>query len=181
MATDRPREELARIISTCGREIVSDPRRTEGLLRDTCASCGREVFILASVQKKNIPGELLTLAPSVPREILLRRLAERVVKELGFAPEHALWAVVSWALALGVITREALTQGGREEGAPIAIGQVVRNPADPSIWGIRNLSQAPWRVTFPDGRTLEIPPGKSVPLNKGTRIDLGGIQAEIVP
>ncbi|HVN66493.1 MAG TPA: right-handed parallel beta-helix repeat-containing protein [Methanomicrobiales archaeon] len=106
MATDRPREELARIISTYGREIVSDPRRCEGLLRDTCSSCDREVFILASVQKKRIPGELLALAPTVPKEILVRRLAERVVKELGFAPEHALWAVVSWARALGVLTPE---------------------------------------------------------------------------
>jgi nitrous oxidase accessory protein NosD len=106
MAPDRPREELARIVSCYGREIVSDPRRCEGLLRDTCASCDREIFILASVQKKSIPGELLALAPSVPGELLVRRLAERVVKELGFAPEHALWAVVSWALALSVFTPE---------------------------------------------------------------------------
>jgi hypothetical protein len=79
------------------------------------------------------------------------------------------------------ITREALGQGGRDEGNPVPVGQVVRNPADPAIWGIRNLSPAPWRVTFPDGRGLEIPPGKSVPLNRGTRIDLGGVQAEIIP
>jgi len=65
-ATDRPREELARIVASYGREVVSDPRRTEGLLRDTCGSCEREVFILASVQKKHIPDELLALAPSVP-------------------------------------------------------------------------------------------------------------------
>jgi len=136
MATDRPREELTRIVSTCGREIVSDPRRTEGLLRDTCASCGREVFILASVQKKNIPGELLALAPSVPREILLRRLAERVVKELGFAPEHAIWAVVSWAIALGVITpveaKAIEKKGGRRQRAARTAAPAPAVPPPPA-------------------------------------------------
>lgn len=106
IATDRPREELARIISRYGREIVADPRRCEGLLRDSCRSCDREIFILASVHKKHIPEELLALSPSVPKEILVRRLAGRIVQELGFAEEHALWAVVSWALALSAITPE---------------------------------------------------------------------------
>lgn len=106
MAADRPREELAGIISRYGREIVTDPRRCEGLLRDICGSCEREIFILTSVQKKHVPEELLALSPSVPREILLRRLAGRIVQELGFTEEHALWAVVTWALALSVITPE---------------------------------------------------------------------------
>jgi hypothetical protein len=106
IATDRPREELARIVSRYGREIIADPRRCEGLLRDTCSSCDREIFLLASVQKKHIPEELLALSPSVPKEILVRRLTGRIVQELGFAEEHALWAVVSWALALSAITPE---------------------------------------------------------------------------
>jgi F-box protein 11 len=106
MATDRPREELARIVSRYGREIVADPRRCEGLLRDTCSSCDREIFILSSVHRRRIPEELLALAPSVPKEILVRRLAGRITGELGLAEEHALWAVVSWALALSLITPE---------------------------------------------------------------------------
>jgi F-box protein 11 len=129
MAADRPREELARIISTYGREIVSDPRRCEGLLKDTCPSCDREVFILASVQKKRIPAELLTLAPTVPKEILVRRLAERVVAELGFAPEHALWAVVSWALALSVLTPEDARALGKKGGRKRAAGAAPAAPA----------------------------------------------------
>jgi F-box protein 11 len=127
MATDRPREELARIVSRYGREIVANPGRTEGLLRDTCSSCDREIFILAGVQKKHVPEELLAFAPSVPKEILLRRLAERVVRELGFADEHARWAVVSWALALSVITpeeaRSVEKKAGRKragDGIPVA-------------------------------------------------------------
>jgi eukaryotic-like serine/threonine-protein kinase len=79
------------------------------------------------------------------------------------------------------LSREALGQAGGKEGDPDAIGQVVRNPANPAIWGIRNLSREPWRVTFPDGKGLLIPPQKSVPLNPKTRIDFGGISAEIIP
>lgn len=100
-----------------GREIVTDPRRCEGLLRDTCRSCDREIFILASVQKKHIPEELLGLAGSVPGEIVVRRLVGRVTRELGFAEEHALWAVVSWALALSVLSPEeakSLEKRGRK-------------------------------------------------------------------
>ena len=125
MAVDHPREELARLVSRYGREIASDPHRCEGLLRDTCRSCDREIFILSSVQKKHIPEELLALAPSVPREILVRRLAGRITQELGFAGELALWAVVSWALALRVLTPEearSLERPGRKrrnvEGVP---------------------------------------------------------------
>jgi DNA-binding helix-hairpin-helix protein with protein kinase domain len=79
------------------------------------------------------------------------------------------------------LTREAMGQGSREEADPVPVGQVVRNPADPTVWGIRNLSRVAWRVTFPDGHSLEVPPQKSVPLNPGTRIDLGGSSAEILP
>ena len=79
------------------------------------------------------------------------------------------------------LSREAAGLGGREERDPAPVGEVVRNPANPAVWGIRNLSGLPWRVTFPDGRNLEVPPRMSVPLNPGTRIDMGGVSAEIVP
>ena len=79
------------------------------------------------------------------------------------------------------ISHSVIAPGSREEGDPAPVGQVVRNPADPAIWGIRNLSRLTWRATFPDGRSLEVPPQKSVPLNPGTRVDLGGVSAEIIP
>ena len=78
------------------------------------------------------------------------------------------------------ISQSVLAPGSREDGDPVPAGKVVRNPADPTIWGIRNLSGINWRATFPDGQSLEVPPQKSVPLNPGTRIDMGGVSAEII-
>ncbi len=79
------------------------------------------------------------------------------------------------------LSPETLGFPGRDDGEPAPVGQVVRNPADPSIWGIRNLGQKVWRATFPGGQTLEIQPGKSVPLNPGAKIDMGGVTGEILP
>jgi F-box protein 11 len=168
MATDRPREELAVIIARYGREIVADPRRCEGLLRDSCRSCDREIFILSSVQKKHIPEDLLTPAPSVPKEILVRRLSDRIVRELGFAEEHALWAVVSWALALSVITpeeakslerkrRRRRTEGGASPGAvsPHPPESVVVAPAGDGH--ARTISEAVGRAA--PGTRIFIRPG----------------------
>ena len=139
MAVDLPREELARIIAHYGREIVADPRRCEGLLRDTCGPCDREIFILASVHKKHIPEELLAQSPSAPKELLVRRLTGKVAQELGFAEEFALWAVVSWALALSVITCEDAKAmegkaGKRRRGEAVASpGMAIPYPPDSVI------------------------------------------------
>ena len=165
MATDRPREELARIVSRYGREIVSDSRRCEGLLRDTCGSCDREIFILASVQKKRIPAELLALAPSVPKELLVRRLAERVVGELGFAPEHALWAVVSWALALSVLTPDEARSLGKKGGKRRAAGAPAPAPVPAGGFPPESLIVSP--TGDGQSRTIADAVGKAAP---GTRI-----------
>ncbi|MGA2934245.1 MAG: serine/threonine-protein kinase [Methanomicrobiales archaeon] len=78
------------------------------------------------------------------------------------------------------IAQSVITPGSRDDADPAPVGQVVRNPADPAIWGIRNLSRVVWHVIFPDGQSLDVPSQKSVPLNPGTRIDMGGVSAEII-
>ena len=103
---NRPRKELAKIVSQYGKEILTNPQRCEGLLRDTCKDTQREVFVLTSVQKKHVPEELLSQIQSVPKDILIRRLAERTSNEFGFADDFAIWAIVTWALALSLITPE---------------------------------------------------------------------------
>jgi hypothetical protein len=60
------------------------------------------------------------------------------------------------------------------------IGQIRQNPDNPQIWGLCNLTATPWTATAPDGRTVEVPPQKSVPLAPGLKMNIGGTIAEIV-
>ena len=51
-------------------------------------------------------------------------------------------------------------------------GALRQNPKDPSVWGVQNLSPAPWKARFPDGTEHEIPRERSVPLRPGTVIEM---------
>lgn len=60
------------------------------------------------------------------------------------------------------------------------VGSLVQHPKDPSIWGIRNETITPWRAIFSD-KDEAVPPGRSVPIKKHVRIDIGGTISEIIP
>jgi DNA-binding helix-hairpin-helix protein with protein kinase domain len=59
------------------------------------------------------------------------------------------------------------------------IGQVVQNPNNPNMWGIRNLTETAWTITFLDGSTKTIEPQRAVPLKLGLQLNISGIEAEI--
>jgi eukaryotic-like serine/threonine-protein kinase len=60
------------------------------------------------------------------------------------------------------------------------IGQVVQNPNNPDIWGLRNLTDMAWTATFPDGTFKTIEPQRAVPLKLGLKLTLGDGEAEII-
>jgi hypothetical protein len=53
------------------------------------------------------------------------------------------------------------------------IGEVTRHPSDPRIWGLKNLSEEKWTAITGDGQNSEVPPGRSLTLKTGTRINFG--------
>lgn len=59
------------------------------------------------------------------------------------------------------------------------VAEISQHPRDPSIWGLKNLSAHPWSSATAEGATQEIPPGRSVRLSVGTRIQFGNVEAEI--
>jgi len=67
-----------------------------------------------------------------------------------------------------------------DEQATTVIGQVVQNPANPQVFGLRNLTAAPWSATFADGSMQEVPPQRAVPINLGLRLNIAGMLAEMV-
>ncbi|MEB3189587.1 MAG: hypothetical protein VKL42_04505 [Snowella sp.] len=53
------------------------------------------------------------------------------------------------------------------------LAEVNRNPDDPSILGLKNLSQQEWQITFTDGETKTIAPGRSIKLEDNMVIHFG--------
>lgn len=52
-------------------------------------------------------------------------------------------------------------------------GEVTRNPKDPSIWGIRNLTSCTWGLMLKDGSTKQLPPNSNFTISKISEIDFG--------
>lgn len=65
--------------------------------------------------------------------------------------------------------------GGIEE----AIAEVVRNPQNPGLFGLKNLTLEAWTITKPDGGIVDVPPGKAAPILQGNKINFGPATGEI--
>jgi hypothetical protein len=110
-----PRQTLRRIVAKYGNDLGGNARRCEGLLKDLCGEYRREINVLTSAVEERIPLDLLAAGNSMPRELLLTRLARRLEDNLGLTPEAAQWAVESWALALGVISDAEIAAKEKEQ------------------------------------------------------------------
>jgi RsiW-degrading membrane proteinase PrsW (M82 family) len=62
-------------------------------------------------------------------------------------------------------------------GGPVA--EVTRNPNDPSVLGLTNLSTAVWEAMSASGTRRQIGTGQTIKLAAGTRIDFGSIDGEV--
>src|SRR4028118_1112807 len=111
---NEPRQALRDIIAKYGKEICSDSRRCEGLLKDNCGSYRREISILINALDERVPLDLMAGGNTVPRELLLNRLAKRLEDNLALTQNAAVWAVESWALALNLITEREVAERENE-------------------------------------------------------------------
>lgn len=121
-----PRHTLLRIIAEHGRGICDAPKRVEALLRDLCGEHRREINIIIGALEERVASDLMAAGKSVPRDVLLARLAARLRDNLALTPEAALWAVETWAVALGIVseaelpaqTRAKSSEAGRSDAPP---------------------------------------------------------------
>lgn len=130
-----PRQTLRQIIAKYGQDLCSDARRCEGLLKDLCGEYRREINVLVNALEERVPLDLLAAGSSMPRELLLGKLTRRMEDNLGLTPEAALWAVDSWALALGILTDAEVSK--REEKQINSVQPISPKKPTPPI------SQAP--------------------------------------
>lgn len=59
------------------------------------------------------------------------------------------------------------------------VAAVTQHPTNPSIWGLKNLSNEKWAATTTDGTVKDVEPGRSVTLTVGTKIHFGKVEGEI--
>jgi hypothetical protein len=59
------------------------------------------------------------------------------------------------------------------------MAEVTQHPNDPSIWGLKNLSDEKWVVTTEDGTVTDVQPGRSFRLAVGVRVNFGKKQGKI--
>jgi DNA-binding helix-hairpin-helix protein with protein kinase domain len=60
------------------------------------------------------------------------------------------------------------------------VAALVQHPTLPNVWGLQNASSDRWTAHPLSGSPVDIPPGKSVALQNGTRISFGTSEGEIV-
>jgi hypothetical protein len=59
------------------------------------------------------------------------------------------------------------------------LAEVLRNPENPTVVGLKNLSRQRWRATFANGRQVDIDPGRSLRLENGSQITFGTTEGRI--
>ena len=78
------------------------------------------------------------------------------------------------------VLRRHIDPTGPEDQASMRDRRDETESEQPDVWGLCNLTATPWTATAADGKTVEVPPQKSVPLAAGLKVNIGGTTAEIV-
>lgn len=68
--------------------------------------------------------------------------------------------------------------GGRYDPTRTA-AEVTRHPADPNIWGLRNLTDRPWRARETGGTEHTVDPGRAIAIVDGLALDFGTGSAHV--
>jgi len=144
---DTARATLARLIARYGVTVARDANRCEGLLRDTCPDCTKEIFILTSAVRQRVPADLLAPRQTLPLPLVQGFLVKRLMDESGFSDDAAHWAVTSWSEALGLSDPVRTGKPAEKMLLPhrAPAGVVPTDPALREQWA-SNLTCAPTAV-----------------------------------
>ncbi len=120
------RDILQQTLQRYGTSVLEEPSRFASILNDLRMGEGkREANLLLAALREGIPDRLAGAGQATPMTPLIGQLAQRLVDDVGLADETALWAVESWALALGLrFERQAVVT------PPVAVPRPVA-PAPP--------------------------------------------------
>ena len=148
-----------------GRVRESEWRAAMARLRDSiiyCSSCGMENFYDADALKQTgRAGSCWSCKSDIqlPPRIRIGKNVVMLNYDTKLFPHH--------------IDEQRLYDFAQ----PVA--EVVRHPANQSIWGLKNLSQDKWVATSAEGKVNDIDPGRSLTIAVGTVINFGKEEGEI--
>jgi hypothetical protein len=149
-----------------GRVRESEWRAAMVCLRDSicyCGSCGRQSFYDISVLQSGNGNRLRCWSCgkqiTLPPRIRISKSAVMLNYDTKLYPHHV--------------------DGGRMYDFSQTIAEVVSHPKDPSVWGLKNLSQDRWVITGADGINKDVDPGRSVTVASGVKINFGTANGEI--
>jgi hypothetical protein len=143
---DLPRHTLSRIIAKHGRGVCDSPKRVEALLRDLCGGNRREINIIMGALEERVAADLIGAGDTVPRDVLIARLAARLRDNLAYTAEAARWGVEAWAVALGLASEAELQSGAHgaaDEASAQAPPPIMRGSKPTRTTPPRDSRQAP--------------------------------------
>lgn len=134
LMNDRARDTLKHLLDTIGPDLVRDLPRLGSFLRDECGDLKREINLLLDAASEHVVKDLQANQQQ-DIELLIARLAQRLVQDRGIGLPAAKWAVRSWAFALG---RPDALRGQERDTDFRGQGDTQREDLGPSVnWGER--------------------------------------------
>lgn len=139
-------------------------------------------------------GQTVTIGPGDRRTLGTLTVTLRAISERGGppAPDRQPPPATTAAAGQHAVTGYALRAGGRvlplgegarftaqelglRDGFPATAvcAEVVENPAQPGVYGMKNLTKIRWQAVLVSGEVRDVDPGKSIRLAKGTRVTIG--------
>jgi len=107
MMKDLLREQLIRIVQEYGADILKDPKKVNGLLKDFCPEEPRgKIFAITQCLREGIAKELIDSSKRKTIRIEMSRLIRKIHDNFGLKEDISRWAVESIALALGIVSEK---------------------------------------------------------------------------
>jgi hypothetical protein len=97
---NRAKAGLEELVKRHGPSVISNEQRCNALLLDYCSDYRPEYAALVGALREGVPASLLS-PPPIPKNIFLLNLSKRLEDNLNITKQAAIWAVETWAAALG--------------------------------------------------------------------------------
>jgi len=140
------RKQLIEIVKKYGVKILDEPRKVEGLLRDFCGDCKREIFSIVNALKEGAANDLANSTKGSTTKLVAGRLCKKLQDDLALSEEASIWSIESIAIALGIMSGK--------EATGVKKAQVEQKPAETKTRATYPKSSGEREIRTPNGDEL---------------------------